>query len=121
MDIKENLERLIDAILHYIDVKADSVRLGVVESVSLFCSDLLAYVAAAALLLVALFFLLVACVILLAPYIGLVWSLFAVVVLLVAMSPVAYYCVKRFVANVMAAYLCRMLFKNGDEDEKGLQ
>lgn len=118
MDIKENFEKMTEAVRQYIDLKTDDVKLNVVEKLALLCSDIISYAVVSAFAVLSFLFVLVAVVAFMTPFIGLLCSA-SVVALLLAVAAVSLYAMRRrLFVNVMVKRFCRIFFnKNSVDDE----
>ncbi len=117
-EIKRNLENLADDVMRSVGLRIDSLKLCVVEAVSRLLGRVLALLAVVVPLLFAVLFFLLALAFALVPLLGLVWSMFVVGVLLVAVAAVLY-CVRgKLFGNVGVHFLCQLFFKNSLGDDK---
>lgn len=118
MEIKENFEKMAEALLQYVDLKSDDVKLNVVEKLSFLCNDIISYVAVSVFAVLSFLFVLVAIVAFLSPCIGLLCSSLVVAALLAVAALLLYAMRRRLFVNIMVKCFCRIFFtKNSDDNE----
>lgn len=116
--IKENIKEFTDSVRRCISLHIDSVKLAAIEETSKMAGALLAFLVLLLPLFFAVAFLLLAITVSLVPLLGLVWSLVIMATLLILLSTVLYLLCRPFFTRVALRTLCRILFKERQENEE---
>lgn len=117
-NIKRNIKEFTEELRQCIDLRLDSAKLMATEELSKIIGTLLTSLAVALPLFFAFLFLLVAIVILLIPFVGVVWSLFIVTAFLILLSIVLYLWCRPIFTRIMLVMFCRMFFKKDSDNEE---
>ena len=103
-------DTLADDIKEYVALKGDSMKLKMVEGLSLFSSGILSHLFLFLLVSMALLFFLIALMIFLSLYVGPIFGCLAVTLLLLAIGMVLYINRKRMFVDMFVRSYCRMMF-----------
>ena len=122
MQTMSNADSLADDVKEYVALKSDSLKLQMVESLSLFSSDILSHLLLLILISMALLFFLIAMMLVLSLYFGPVFGCLVVALLLLVAAIVLYANRKRMFADMFVRSYCRRFFSNeckiADDDEQ---
>lgn len=117
-EIRLSLEKLAEDLRRNARLRVDEAKLCAVEQISMLLGRVLALLSVVVPLLFAVLFFLLAAACALVPLLGLVWSMVAVGVLLVAVAAVLYCLRGRLFGSVGVRALCQLFFKDSGDDEK---
>lgn len=117
MSIKENVKNITDDTQEYIHKYILSLKLELLERVSLLASDILSHLLFFIILLFALLFASLALMFTIAYYVGYVASAIAIFFLLLLSAIVVYHFRKQLFVDVAVARLSQIFFSNDDDSE----
>ena len=112
MRIEEFLDNLTDNLKEYADIKFVSIKISLVEKLSLLSRDILSIIVIFFFIATALFFALLAIVILISRYIGLLYSLLLVCTILLTFALAVYLFRKKLFTNIFVILFGKMFFSN---------
>lgn len=120
MGIEDNLKNLTDSLKEYVNVKAISIKLSLVEKLALLARDILSTLIILFLTTAALIFALMATLILVARFIGLLYSSLVICATLASIAIIVYQLRKRLFVNMFVARFSKIFFDNerNNENEK---
>lgn len=107
-----NADTLTDDIKEYVALKSDSLKLQMVEGLSLFSSDILSHLLLMLLISMALLFFLFALMIFFSLYVGPILGSLAVSVLLLIAGAILYMNRRRLFADMFVKCYCRRIFSD---------
>lgn len=113
--IKDNINEFTRDVRRCVDLRIDSMKLQMIEAASKISGTVLTFVLLALPVFFAVAFMFVAITLLLVPLVGVVWSLFIMVALLVLLSFILYRLCRPYFTGVVLRVLCQMLFKKETE------
>ncbi len=113
--IKDNINEFTRDVRRCVDLRIDSMKLQMIEAASKILGTVLTFVLLALPVFFAVAFMFVAITLLLVPLVGVVWSLFIMVALLVLLSFILYRLCRPYFTGVVLRVLCQMLFKKETE------
>lgn len=114
MDVKQNLGRLTDETSEYVNLRIESTKLYMVETISLFASTLISRILFFVFLTISFIFMLVALMLFLSTIVGYVVSSLLVSLLLLVVAIMVYANRKRMFGDMMVNSLCRIFFPKSD-------
>ena len=117
MRIEEFFDNLTDDLKEYAGIRFVSIKMSLVEKLSLLSRDILSTLVIFFLIATALFFALLAIVILISRHIGLLYSSLLVCAILVTFALVVYLFRKKLFTNIFVAFFGKIFFNN-DTDNK---
>lgn len=112
MEIKQNFDNLTDDIKEYIALKSDSVKLQIVENLSLVSSDIFSYLIFFSFIFVSFLFLLFALMLFIAQYLGLLYSSLVIGVFLAIIALVIFVNRKYIFGDMFVNRFCKMFFSD---------
>ena len=113
--IKDNINEFTRDVRRCVDLRIDSMKLQIIEAASKISGTVLTFVLLSLPVFFAVAFMFVAITLLLVPLVGVVWSLFIMVALLVLLSFILYRLCRPYFTGVVLRVLCQMLFKKETE------
>ena len=118
MRIEEIFENLTDNLKEYANNKAVSIKLSLVEKLSLLARDILSTIIIFFLATAALIFALLATMIFIAKYIGFLYASLLICAILTSGAIVIYLFRKQLFTNIFIARFSRIFFNNNTNNEK---
>ena len=118
MRIEDIFENLTDSLKEYANIKAVSIKLSLVEKLSLLARDILSTLIILFLTTVAIIFAFLAAMIFVARYIGFVYGSLLICAILASIAVVIYLLKERIFTNIFVAVFSRLLFEKDTNDEK---
>ena len=118
MRIEENFKNLTDSLKEYTNIKAVSIKLSLVEKLSLLARDILSTIIIFFLATAALIFALSATMIFIARYIGFLYASLLICAILACAAIVVYLFRKQLFTNIFIARLSRIIFNDDTKNEK---
>lgn len=118
MKIEEKIENLTVNLKEYANYKIVSVKLSLVEKLSLLARDILSTLIIFVLITVALIFALTATMILISQYIGFLYGSLVICATLAGTAFIVYMIRKRLFTNMFVARFSKIFFNDDTNDEK---
>ena len=118
MRIEEIFKNLTDNLKEYANIKAVSIKLSLVEKLSLLARDILSTIIIFFLATAALIFALLATMIFIAKYIGILYASLLICAILTSGAIVIYLFRKQLFTNIFIARFSRIFFNNNTNNEK---
>ena len=118
MRIEEIFENLTNSLKEYANIKAVSIKLSLVEKLSLLARDILSTLIIIFIATIALIFALLATMIFIARYTGLLYASLLICTILTSAAVTVYIFRKRLFINMFIAHFCRIFFEDETNNEK---
>ena len=122
MQTMSNAETLADDVKEYVALKSNSLKLQMVESLSLFSNDILSHLLLLLLIFMALLFFLIAVMLFFSLYVGPIFACLAVAALLLTAGVILYMNRRSMFVDMFVRCYCRRIFSDaGNISDEGAE